>query len=33
MNNNNIFGNLVELKTGKKDLVMKAVYISNSTAS
>jgi hypothetical protein len=27
----NIFGDLLEIRTGKKDLVMKAVYVSNST--
>ncbi len=29
----NIFGDLLEIKTGKKDLVMKAVYVSNSTST
>jgi hypothetical protein len=30
---NNIFGDLVEIKTGRNDLIMKAVYISDSTAT
>lgn len=31
MNNTNIFGNLLEIKTGKTNLIMKAVYVANST--
>lgn len=30
---NNIFGMILEIKTGKKDLPIKAVYVPNSTAS
>ena len=30
---NNIFGDLIEIKTGRNDLIMKAVYISDSTAT
>jgi hypothetical protein len=33
MNNNNIFGDLLKIKTGKEDLIMKAVYVSNSTSA
>jgi len=31
MNNN--FENLLEIKTGRKDLLVKAVYIPNSTST
>lgn len=31
MNNTNIFGSLIAIKTGKSDLTMKAVYVDNST--
>jgi hypothetical protein len=29
----NIFENLVEIKSGRKDLLVKAVYIPNTTVS
>jgi hypothetical protein len=31
MNNNNIFGSLIAIKTGNDNLTMKAVYVTNST--
>ncbi|MFA6741632.1 MAG: hypothetical protein WCR78_09130 [Arcobacteraceae bacterium] len=31
MNNTNIFGSLIAIKTGNDNLTMKAVYVANST--
>ncbi len=31
MNNTNIFGSLIAIKTGNDNLIMKAVYVANST--
>ena len=31
MNNTNIFGSLITIKTGNDNLTMKAVYVANST--
>lgn len=31
MNNTNIFGSVIAMKTGNDNLTMKAVYVANST--